>query len=98
MTRHRCAGVIVLFVFVAAIAAPVFAGGIDAPGIPPSAKTMTQIGTFNLDGGNDTPAIPPAGKNHDQNASLRAWTVAQPGWFTKILSVIWGGGSPSPHH
>ena len=98
MRSHRCAGVIVLFVFVAAIAAPVFAGGSDVPGIPPGAKTKTQLGTFHLDGGNDTPAIPPGGHKHEQNGSSSTWATARLGLFTQILSIVWGGGSPSPRH
>jgi len=42
MRRHRCARVIVLFVFVAAIAAPVFAGGNDAPAVPPAGHNKNQ--------------------------------------------------------
>ena len=98
MRRHRCAGVIVLSVFVAALAAPVFAGGSDVPGIPPGAKINTHLGTFHVDGGNDAPAIPPAGHKHDQNGSSRVLAMARLGLFNRILSVVWGGGSPSPRH
>jgi hypothetical protein len=98
MRRHRCVGAIVLFVFVAAIAAPVFAGGNDVPVIPPGAKTKTQLGTFRTNGGNDTPAIPPAGHKPGQDGSSRGWAMARLVLFPQILSVVWGGGSPSPHH
>ena len=98
MSRHRCVGVIAVFVFVAAIAAPVFAGGSDVPGITPGAKIGTQVGTFHVDGGNDAPAIPPTGHKPGQTASSRVWNTARLGWFTEILSVVWGGGSPKPRH
>ena len=98
MSRHRCVGIIALFVFVAAIAAPVFAGGNDVPVIPPGAKTKTQLGTFHIEGGNDTPVIPPTGHGHDQKESSRISALTRLGLLIQVFSVVWGGGSPSPHH